>query len=791
MVSRCVVLVSMIFLFLLPSAASFAQDCHLSLQGHIMVSGGTGNAPAGDASIYVPKWKKGVKADSSGMFLLRDLCPGKIELVISYAGYKSFDTTIRVLKDLSLDIVLTSDAQQLSSVVVTGAVIHKDQITTAVKSVLSGRDLEQTRGLSLGESLKSITGVNSLQTGPSISKPIIHGVYSNRILIMNNGVRQEGQNWGNDHAPEIDPFIATKVTVVKGAASIRYGSDAIGGVILLDPKELRTQKGVDGELNLVGMTNGQMGVASGMVEGAGGGKWEGFSWRAQGTIKKAGNAQTSHYYLGNTGFNEDDYSATLQYRHANYGAELYYSKFDTKIGIASATHIGTLADLYEAFARNEPAVRADFSYDIARPYQTVNHQLLKASSFINWKGMGRLEATYAFQNDIRKEYDADVSFIDSIARLNLPDLYFKLYTNTADLVWQHPAIGKHLVGSIGLNYISHGNSQENLTGYTELIPNFVDYGGGAFAIEKYELNRWVFEAGVRYDYKWLRAFMLDPTTLIERRPTYNWGNTSVNAGATYRLSEQFSATANFGSAWRPPQAIELFANGIHQSAASYETGDSALQLEKAYNTSAAIKYSSPDFDAEVGIYVNDFHNYIYLKPDSVPRETIQGAFPSFTYTQIKNALFKGLDLNFTYRFLRRFSLISKTTLVRARDITDNSWLVNIPADRFDNTLRYEIHSLGKVRNFFISINNLVVARQSRVSPNSDYVAPPPGYVLWGADIGCSIPFFNHLMNVSLSGTNLANTAYRDYLNRFRYFIDDLGRNVSLRVVIPFGAAGRE
>jgi iron complex outermembrane recepter protein len=755
-----------------------------------MIAGTTGNAPAGAASIYIPKWKKGVMADSSGNFLLQDLCPGKIQLVISFGGYKPFDTTIRVTRDIALDIALTSNAQQLSSVVVTGAIVHKDQITTAVKSVLSGRDLEQTRGLSLGESLKSITGVNSLQTGPSISKPIIHGVYSNRILIMNNGVRQEGQNWGNDHAPEIDPFIATKVTVVKGAASIRYGSDAIGGVILLDPKEMPRQPGVGGELNLVGMTNGQVGVASGMVEGAGGGKWEGLSWRAQGTVKKAGNAQTSHYYIGNTGFNEDDYSATVQYRHANYGAELYYSKFDTKIGIASATHIGTLADLYQAFARNEPAVKAGFSYDINRPYQMVNHQLFKANTFIDWKNMGRLEATYAFQNDIRKEYDADPSYIDSIARLNPPDLYFKLYTNTADLVWQHPAIGKKLVGSIGLNFISHGNSQENITGYTELIPNFVDYGGGAFIIEKYELKKWIFEGGLRYDYKWLRAYMLDPTTLIEKRPTYNWNNTTINAGATYRLSEQFSGTVNFGTAWRPPQVIELFANGIHQSAASYETGDPNLQLEKAYNSSAAVKYSSPDLDAEVGVYVNDFHNYIYLKPDSMPRQTIQGAFPSYTYTQIKNALFKGLDLNFTWRFLRRFSLISKTTLVRARDQSANAWLINIPADRFDNTLRYEIHSLGSLKNFFVSINNLAVARQNRVPPKGDYTLPPAGYVLWGADIGCSIPAWKHLINVSLSGTNLANTAYRDYLNRFRYFIDDLGRNVSFRVVIPFGAASQ-
>src|SRR6201996_3633207 len=151
--------------------------------------------------------------------------------------------------------VFAQDTTQLEKVQVTAEKLKKDRLNVVVSDSIGGKALEEIRGLSLGESLKSVAGVNSLQTGPSISKPVIHGVYSNRILILNNGVRQEGQNWGNDHAPEIDPFIATKITVIKGAASIRYGSDALGGVVLLDPKEMRKDPGVGGEVNLVGMTN--------------------------------------------------------------------------------------------------------------------------------------------------------------------------------------------------------------------------------------------------------------------------------------------------------------------------------------------------------------------------------------------------------------------------------------------------------------------------------------------------------------------------------------------------------
>lgn len=763
--------------------------CSLTVQGHISIND-SAKLAANAASVFAPKLKKGVYADSAGNFIITNVCPGKLELIVTYLGYKNIDTMLRITKDNTvLNFQLVNNADQLNSVTVTGEIIHKDQISTAVKTTLSGKELEQTRGLSLGESLKSITGVNSLQSGPSVSKPIIHGVYSNRILIVNNGIRQEGQNWGNDHAPEIDPFIATKITVIKGAASIRYGSDAIGGVILLDPKEMRKDAGIDGELNLVGMTNGRVKVGSGMIEGAAGKKLEGLSWRLQGTLKQAGSAQAAHYYMNNTGFHEDDYSATLKYAKPKYGAEIYFSRFDTKIGVAAASHIGTYQDFISAFYRATPAVTGGYTDTIGRPYQTVNHELIKASAFVNLgNNMGKIEATYAFQHDVRKEYDADISFNDSLARLNPPDLYFRLNTSTTNLVWQHPAIKKKIVGSVGVDFLSQGNLQEG-TGYQELIPNFVQYGGGLFVIEKYELNKLVLEAGARYDYRWLQAYTIDSRTLLEEKPTYNWQNVTFNAGATYRFSEKFSGVFNFGTAWRPPQVIELFADGIHQSAASWENGDTALTLEKAYNSSLAVKYNSTNFEGELGVYANYFNGYIYLKPDSIGRTTIQGYFPSYTYTQVKNALFKGIDFNFTYSFLKNFSLISKTTIVRARDVDAHQWLISIPADRFDNTLKYSLPSWGGVKDFFISINNLVVAMQTRMPapPSNDKIYPdyitPPGYMLWGADAGCSFFVAKQKISTSLSVTNLTNVDYRDYLNRFRFFIGDLGRNVSLRIVV--------
>jgi iron complex outermembrane receptor protein len=771
--------------FFLGLAQAQKPSCSLILRGTIR-SSDTANIPFASVTVYLPATGRHVAPDDDGHFSFDGLCRGPVHIVISYVGYHTIDTTLSFNGRSGYSLLLVSQTQDLEGVTVTAQRLRKDQLNVVVRDTLGGKALQEVRGLSLGESLKSIAGVNSLQTGPSISKPVIHGVYSNRILILNNGVRQEGQNWGNDHAPEIDPFIATKLSVIKGAASIRYGSDAIGGVVLVDPKDMPDHPGVfDGEVNVVGMANGRIGAASGMVEGsAGKGGFEGLSWRLQGTLKQAGNAQAADYYLGNTGYVESDYSASLQYDKGHFGSQLYYSDFNTKIGIATASVVGSQADLYQAFGRSVPSDSAHFTYDIARPYQTVDHKLLKASASMDLGSAGRLEGVYAFQRDVRKEYDADVSYNSMSNPNNIPDLDFELNTTTVDLIWEHPPIFGKINGSIGVNFITHGNYEAG-TGYQELIPNFVDYGGGIFAIEKYETGKWLFEGGVRYDYRWLQVHALNPIyPTIELSPIYQWQNSTFNAGVQYKISNRVTALYNFGTAWRPPQVIELFADGIHQSAASWEFGDSSLTLEKAYNNNLSFTYSTSKFVVELGSYVNYFHHYIYLKPDLSVVQTVTGAFPAFSYTQV-NALFEGADLSMTYNFARHWSLISKSSIVRAYNQTIHNWLVFIPADRTDNAIRYTWDSIGRVRNFHLGIDNLAVARQTRVPPNSDYVNPPAGYDLWAVDAGCSLPFFKKGIDVNVAVTNLTNVAYRDYLNRFRYYMDDLGRNVVVRLRVPF------
>ncbi len=762
-------------------------DCTGQLTGQIRATDTRDVLPG--ATVLIRETGKGAATDSTGRFKLTGLCPGTYTIAYQFVGYTTQTRRVRVPDDAALPTVTLVSENTLQEVQVTEHRSEAQQILQT-QTQLTGQALEATRGQSLGESLKAITGLYSIQTGPSISKPVIHGLHSNRILILNNGVRQEGQQWGSEHAPEIDAFLASRLTVIKGAASIRYGSDAIGGVILVEPKAMPTKPGVGGELNAVGSSNGRMGVVSGILEQALGGKLTGLSWRLQGTLKKAGYARTPNYFLENTSYQENNVSADVHYDHKNVGAEVFYSQFDTKIGLFTGAQVGSLADLYTAISRPEPLQQPGFSYDLSRPYQAVRHDLLKFRAFVRTQ-RGTLTATVARQRNNRQEYD----YVSFSGALN-PELSLNLVTHTADLVWEPTAKtdknGGVFSGSVGLN----GITQSNVRQYLFLIPNFRTYGAGVFAIERYSRDRWTYEAGLRADYRWLWAYFLNDITRQTYSDTHHWQNLTGSLGASYQLNPAFGLSANLSTAWRAPNASELYANGLHQSAVAYERGNPNLQQEQAYNGNIALEYAGKRLSGELGFYNNLIQNYIYLKPDSVPVIRQRGAFPSYSYNQVR-ATFRGVDATIRYQLTDRLLLTSKTSLLFAYDQTNHDYLVFIPPNRTENSLRYQFANKGRVADFYASVSGLLVARQNRAPAvtrqeengqvifRGDFAPPPAGYFLVGAEIGMNYRIGNQPLGIILTGSNLLDRTYRDYLDRFRYFADAVGRNISLKLNVKF------
>ena len=777
---------------------SYAQtNCPTTLTGRMLDT--DNREPLTGATVYVRQLARGAVADTAGYFRLERVCPGQYTLEYEFIGYKTITQSITVGPDSLValaPVLLLPDNQTLREVVVTEHRSEAQQLLQ-VQTSLSGTALEATRGQSLGESLKTMTGLYSIQTGPTISKPVIHGLYSNRIIILNNGIRQEDQQWGTEHAPQVDQFLASRITVIKGAASIRYGSDAIGGVILVEPKAMPTQPGIGGEVNVVGATNGGMGVASGMVEGAFSKKLTGLSWRLQGTLKRSGYVRTPNYYLDNTSYHENNFSGDVHYGRDRWGVEGFYSQFDTKIGLFTGAQVGSFADLYAAISRPEPLSQPGFSYALDRPYQAVQHGLLKLRAYYKTGRGGTITATFARQQNTRREYD-----LQSFSRATDPELYLRLTTHTADLVWEHQSLknrrGGVWSGSAGGSGITQGNVREFLF----LIPNFRSYGAGGFAVERYAIGRWTLEGGLRYDYRWLRAYFLDEATKQTYHTTHRWQNANGSVGAAYQLrpnrsDEPLTLTASFGTAWRAPNVADLYSNGLHQSAVAYERGNPNLRPEQAYNGNLVLAYSGKRLSGEIGVYNNRIDNYIYLKPDSVPIVRQRGAFPAYSYAQVR-ATFRGIDASLTYKLTDRLTLTTKNSLLYAYNHTDHDYLVFVPPNRSDNRLRYELNQWGKLTKLYASVSGLYVARQNRVPPvtirqengqiifRGDFAPPPPAYFILGAEVGFVARVNGHPLSVILTGTNLANLAYRDYLNRFRYYADEPGRNLSLKLRLPFG-----
>jgi iron complex outermembrane receptor protein len=773
------ILLVVFFLFL--SGNSIGQVCTYSLSG--IVSDIHNDAPISAIEIYIKELNKKVETDSLGRFQFSSLCPGRYTIVCSNRdGYKPivkmFDVQDNVVYNFKIEVHL----KELAEVKISTLSKPKDKLSTLHTSLLFGDELEKNRGTNLGDIVKSIPGVNTLNTGNSVSKPVIHGMHSNRVLILNNGIRQEGQQWGSEHAPEIDPFIADKISVVKGANSIMYGSDAIAGVILIDTKTLPDSVKIGGEVNVVGNSNGRGGTVASFLEG----KFKqvpAFSWRIQGTLKQNGTIAAPDYLLINTGLKEYNFSYELGWKKKNYGAELFYSQFNTTLGIFGASHIGNLTDLQRAFDSKVPLETTSFTYAIKRPYQHVEHELFKAKYFLNTGNIGKLTLVYARQYNWRYEYDKHGPLNDALAAKDQPSLEFHLTTHTLDVNWSH-ARRSGFKGTIGMN----GMLQSNTYRGRMLVPSFESNAIGFFLIENWQYKRWELEAGLRYDVKQLSVYQSEKTVdnqSILVKTSHPFEQATASLGANYTVDTTWKVLLNLGIAWRAPSVNELYSNGLHHGAAAVEYGNSSLKVEQAYVISLTGLYTPhEDLHIEVSPYYNYISGFIYRQPTPTPVLTIRGAFPGFNYTQT-DAILRGVDVFASYHFTHWLEWKVKGSMLRAWNQGANNWLILMPADRIETEFGFHWDHNQRLKHIYIGPSIQYVAKQHRVPEGSDFVDPPSAYWLTSLHIATHFRMGRNHAEIGLQITNLLNTRYRDYMDRFRYFTDAMGRNVSLRMKYRF------
>lgn len=764
-----------------------AQDCHLALRGHVTEA--DTHEPLAYATVYVRELSKGVATDENGWFAIPDMCektPYTVE--IHHVECAHFTQVVQLTENVEMEFRLVHNA------VLNEVVIHEKAVApppTQAESTVEQSDLEAAKGLNLGETLKKLPGVTLLSSGATVSKPVIQGLHSNRIAIVSDGVTLQSQQWGNDHAPEIDPFTADKISVVKGAAGVRYGTGAMAGAVVLEPAALREQAGFGGWLALGGFSNGFGGVASGSVD------WRprdgGAAFRLQGTAKRSGNLRAPDYWLGNTGAMELNFSAIADWKHGRWRHTLSTTQFGQQFGILRASHTGSLSDLLAAIASDTPRNNINaFDYTIDRPRQKVQHNVLKYKTVFRIDDVWKLSGQYNFQYNQRREYDRGRK---SVTEADKAQVTFQLWSNTLDAAIEHLPI-RHWQGGAGvqaiqqLNYVSKG-------GY---IPDYLALGASLWATERWRRypTPWEFEIGARYDYRWNHVTTTgNGNNNLDEVLTF--GNVSGTLGAIYHFSRDLSAKLNTGYAWRPPHVNELFAKGIHHGAGTYEEGNPDLDSEKAWNTNLTLDWETSRFNAVITVYRNRIQDFIYLNQprDSVVL-TIRGPFPAYFYQQ-DDAVLQGLDANISVNIVPQLAAEARLSLLRGYRLaqragetgTWHDWLPLMPADRFQYGIRWTFSGGRQTGNLktaesFVRLIATTVARQDRIPEEGLTKAAPPAYTTLGFEAAHVFHLKKQLLEVGLNVQNLGNTRYREYLDYFRYYADMPGLNVGLRAKLTFG-----
>ena len=735
------------------------------------------DTPLERATILIVGQQRGTVSDSLGGYVL-SATAGSTVLEYRYVGYKTQRRTVILMNDTTIHVALEPEVSVSKSAEIQ-AERNGRTMTSATSVTLSAEELDRNRGQTLGETLAGIVGVDVLQTGASIAKPVIRGLHSDRVITMQSGLSQEGQQWGGEHAPEIDPFSPGKIEVIKGAAGVEYGIGAIGGVIRVIPKEVDFTKLISGTVLLNGYSNNAQGAASVNLEGSPI-RSNDFSWRFQSSIRKAGDYRSPSYVVDNSGFKELSLNTLLAFKTGKVNNRMYASTYNTELGIYTGAHFGSPNDLQRAIDRGSPAVEQPFTYSIKAPKQQIRHHLLSAESSLFIDHIGALEVHYGLQQNNRKEFDAHGRFGRELTEAAF-DL--TLTTQSLDIRLQHLSV-MGLDGKVGLQLKGQGNVR-NSVGF--LIPDFKSNSAGVYIIESKQVGDIRFEAGGRLDYLWNRVYAVR-SPQIEGRSD-RWLQPTGAIGLIWDITSEIELRTTFGSAWRPAGVNERFSYGVHHGTAQYEIGDPYLKPEFATNTEIGLSWEVESGGIRLNAWRSSIKDFVQLRPDGTIVSTIRGAFPLYLYQQY-DATLRGIELSLHIHPVSFYESAVKGTILRGDNTELNEPLYMMPAMNIAWMNNFVLPVSNTFRQNTLQIGLRSVAQQTRypaLAKTESYQEPKPpqGYSLLDIGLSSNVRLGRQNIDLSIDVKNSLNTAYRDYLSRFRYLINEPGRNIVIRMAIPF------
>ncbi len=770
----------LLLVFFLFSFRVSAQSCDLTIKGSVFDE--VPNTPLSYVNIFIQELAQGTTTDEEGNFLFSDICPGHYHLTFSHIGCEGERIHLDLSTDTIIAIRLTHTPSSLGAVTIEGK--REPNLNQPSLSV-NRKEIEDNTNKNLAGLLQNEAGVNLLKNGSGISKPIVHGLYGNRLTILNNGVAQSGQQWGNDHSPEIDPFASDKLTVLKGTSAIEYGGGNLGSVILVEPKSIEREPHLHGQVNYAYETNGRGHNLNTRFQ-----KYSPLlSWRITGTLKKYGDRKSPNYFLNNTGSTEANLAIQLEKSWADkLFAEFYASTFNTQLGVLRGAHIGNLTDLEQAFTREVPFfTEPDFSYQLDAPRQKVSHHLAKLKAKYYFKENQMLEVMLAGQINDRKEFDIRRNDRSDIPALSLSQFSFNgelKYTHNFDSKWKL---------KIGNQHITTDNVNNPETGISPLIPNYFSWKNGWYSTLSKKVKKMNFNFGIRYDYELQNVSAISKSIPRESiRYQNKFHNISGLMAIKFDVSEVQSISLNTGYAVRNPAINELYSAGLHQGVSGIEEGDINLVSEKGFKNTLEYKWTPrPNFSFNALFYHQNFEDYIFLNPQDQIRLTIRGAFPVFEYEQTDAEIY-GMDVSVQFTAGQSLFGVLKYSYLRGNDTQNNRPLVFMPSNSLFGSLIYrakkpiKIFKKIKLVDSEFELNNNLVFRQNNFLPNQDFdPSPPPTYNLLGLKFSTNMISSNYKIRYFVKADNILNVAYRDYLNRQRYFSDDLGWSMTLGINYKF------
>ncbi len=736
----------LIIIILLTGFSAFAQS---EIKG--LVTNQEGELLVG-ANIFVPEQNKGTVADQNGHYLLKNLPKGKVKIQYSYVGYNNQLVTL-IMDNTSheINITLHHEPIETQAVVVVGG-YNSTQHENAVKiDVIKSEVISGSGTPNFAETLTKIPGVDMISKGSGISKPVIRGLAMNDILVLNNGVRYENYQYSSHHPLGIDEFGIESVEVIKGPASLLYGSDAIGGVVDFVKEKPAPIGQIVGDYNLQLFSNSLGATTNLGVKGTA----QDFFWGIRG-----GGKTNADYYQGggelvpNSRFNEWSVKGNAGYTGKTGTFKLFYDVNEQKLGLVEPDVIPLITERGRG-------------NDIW--YQTFKNKLLSSQNNL-YLGNYKLEINAALQRTNLLHYDERVS----------PFIEMRLGTLTYEAKLYLPSTknAEYIFGLQGFNQQNDnvGNRE------TKLLPDATINNYSGFILLQYTFfEKLRLQAGARYDRRNLSTERLGASTDSNYRPALSeeYNSVSGSFGATYNVFEKLLFRANLAAAFRSPNLAELTSNGLHEN--RYEVGTPDLSPQHAFEGDLSVHYHFDNLSFDVAGFYNRINDYIFITPTG---EDGDGGFPIYKYMQSDARLFGGeAVLHIHPRPIEWLHFETIFSTVTGRQDNED-YLPLIPGHKLKFELRVEKKNLMFFRNTYFKINVMNAFDQNNFAPEEEATA---GYTLVDLGVGANLKAGNQLIVIGLSANNIFDKKYIDHLSTLKEagYLNP-GRNISLNLKIPFG-----